>query len=102
MELLQIAWRKSIWLNICAVILSVLFNLTILLIIIGILYGIDNMDKKLRKHLLKGDHKLNRYGVCKKCNMNIREINHIERGLGMFAHKGCSDFSFLEPQAIAG
>lgn len=43
MELLQIAWRKSIWLNICAVILSVLFNLTILLIIIGILYGIDNM-----------------------------------------------------------
>lgn len=42
-QLLQIAWRKSIWLNICAVILSVLFNLTILLIIIGILYGIDNM-----------------------------------------------------------
>ena len=41
-------------------------------------------------------------GVSKKCNMNIREINHIERGLGMFAHKGCSDFSFLEPQTIAG
>ena len=41
------------------------------------------MDKKLRKHLLKGDHKFNRYGVCKNCNMNIREINHIERGLGM-------------------
>lgn len=42
-QLLQITWRRSIWLNIFALILSVLLNLTILLVIIGILYGIDNI-----------------------------------------------------------
>lgn len=43
-QLLQISWGKSIWLNIYGLILSFLFNLTILLIIIGVLYGIDNIS----------------------------------------------------------
>lgn len=42
-QLLQITWRKSIWLNIFALMLSFLLNFTILVIVIGILYGIDNI-----------------------------------------------------------
>lgn len=42
-QMLQITWGKSIWLNIFGLILSFLFNLTILLVIIGFLYGIDNI-----------------------------------------------------------
>ncbi len=42
-QMLHITWAKSIWLNICALIVSFLLNFTILLFIIGILYGIDSI-----------------------------------------------------------
>lgn len=42
-QLLQITWRKSIWLNIIALILSFLLNFSLLVFVIGSLYGIDNV-----------------------------------------------------------
>jgi len=44
------------------------------------------MDKKLRNHIIKGNHKFNHSGVCKKCNMTMREIQHVERGMEINRH----------------
>ncbi len=44
-QLLQITWFKSIWKNLYGLILSFLFNVSIILVIIGILYGFDNVMK---------------------------------------------------------
>ena len=40
---------------------------------------LPGMSKELRKHILKGNHKFNRHGVCRKCDLTRSEIRHIER-----------------------
>ncbi len=45
-QLLGITWMKSLWLNILAVLLSICLNITLLLGVFGVLYGIDNIASK--------------------------------------------------------
>lgn len=46
-QMLQISWWRSIRLNLCALILSIILNLILLLTVIGILYGIDQSISSL-------------------------------------------------------
>lgn len=42
-QLLSISWRKSIWLNILAILLGMMLNMAILLTLYGTLYGIEQI-----------------------------------------------------------
>ena len=41
------------------------------------------MDKKLQKHIIKGNHKYDRRGVCHKCHLTISEIHRYEHRMGL-------------------
>ena len=39
------------------------------------------MDKKMRKHMAKGNHKFDRHGMCKKCRLTRRDIRRFEHSM---------------------
>ena len=39
------------------------------------------MDKQLRKHIVKGNHRYDRRGVCSKCHLTVSEVHRYEHQL---------------------
>lgn len=41
------------------------------------------MTNKVRNHIIKGNHRFNRHGVCTKCDLTASQIHHIEHEMGI-------------------
>lgn len=41
------------------------------------------MDKQLRRHIVKGNHRYDRRGVCSKCHLTVSEVHRYEHQLGL-------------------